>query len=90
MENESATGIYNCVAPEPIQNKQFTTEIKNALNGIAVLPAPEFALRIALGEMANVVLNSNRVYPHRMEKESFNFQHADLGNAVKDLVNRGD
>ncbi|MEM9544521.1 MAG: TIGR01777 family oxidoreductase [Bacteroidota bacterium] len=88
MENGTSEGIYNSVAPEPLTNKQFTTEIKEALNGNLVLPAPVFGLRLLLGEMANVVLNSNRVYPKMLEKEKFNYHFPKLGIAVKDLVKR--
>jgi len=88
MENQNMEGIYNAVVPNPISNKQFTTEIKEALNGNLVLPAPAFGLRLVLGEMANVVLNSNRVIPQRLEEDSFSFDYADLGKAVIDLVER--
>ena len=76
------------MTPEPLTNKQFTIEIKEAMNGNLVLPAPVFGLRLLLGEMANVVLNSNRAYPKRLEEESFKFKHSDLGNAVRDLLER--
>lgn len=89
IENESFTDIYNTVTSEPITNKQFTIEIKNALNGNVVLPAPSFGLRFLLGEMANVVLNSNRAYPKRLAESNFEFKFSDLGIAVKNLLKRG-
>ena len=89
MTDNSYHGIYNAVAPKPLTNKQFTTEIKDVLNGIAVLPAPTFGLRLMLGEMANVVLNSNRVYPKRLEEQAFSYDFPDLGEAVKDILERG-
>ncbi len=88
IENEFTTGVFNAVVPEPITNKHFTTEIKKALNGNLVLPAPEFGLRLLLGEMANVVLNSNRVYPKKLKTQSFEFNFSDLGWAVKDLLQK--
>jgi uncharacterized protein (TIGR01777 family) len=88
IENESAVGIFNTVTPEPLTNKQLTTKIKDALNGYLVLPAPAFSLRLLLGEMANVVLNSSRVYPKRLLEQTFEFKHMDLGSAVKDLQKR--
>ena len=88
IENEDFRGIYNAVAPEPLSNKQFTIEIKDALNGNLVLPAPVFGLRLVLGEMANVVLNSTRVIPQRLLETEFGYTHGELGKAVIDLVNR--
>ena len=88
IENESTTGIYNAVSPKPLTNKKFTAEIKDALNGNLLIPAPAFGLRLMLGDMADVVLNSNRVYPKKLEKELFKFKYADLGMAVKDILSR--
>ena len=87
IEDESYVGTYNTVTPKPLTNKQFTFEIKEALNGNLVLPAPVFGLRLMLGEMANVVLNSNRVIPQRLNDIPFQFKYKNLGMAVKDLVN---
>ena len=81
-------GTYNAVAPDPLTNKQFTIDIKEALGGFAALPAPKFGLRLALGEMADVVLNSNRVIPKKLLAESFVYTHPNLGDAIKDIVNR--
>jgi hypothetical protein len=86
IENDSFVGVYNAVTPEPLTNKQFTTEIKETLNGKLIIPAPVFGLRLMLGEMANVVLNSNRVIPKRLKEHSFNFKYNDLGKAVNDLI----
>jgi uncharacterized protein (TIGR01777 family) len=88
ITDDSMSGIYNAVAPKPLTNKDFTIDIKNALGGIAALPAPKFGLRLLLGEMADVVLNSNRVYPTKLESENFRYDYADLGLAVQDLVSR--
>jgi len=86
IENDSFVGVYNAVTPEPLTNKQFTTEIKETLNGKLIIPAPVFGLRLMLGEMANVVLNSNRVIPKRLKEQSFNFKYNELGKAVNDLI----
>ncbi len=81
--------IYNGVAPRPLTNKKFTEEVRDGAGGGLVLPAPAFGLRIALGEMAKVVLNSNRVVPKNFTSEEFNFEHPDLTEAVKDLLVKG-
>lgn len=87
MEQSERRGIYNASVPEPLTNKKFTEQIKNAVGGI-VVPAPTFALRLAMGEMANVVLNSNRVLPARLSQEQHTFQYSDLKTAVQDLRKR--
>jgi uncharacterized protein (TIGR01777 family) len=88
ITEDSMSGIYNTVAPKPLTNKEFTIEIKDALGGVAALPAPKFGLRLLLGEMADVVLNSNRGYPERLEENKIYYDYSDLGLAVKDLLER--
>lgn len=88
IEDDSFNGVYNAVAPEPLTNKAFTTHIKKAMSGNLVLPAPTFGLRLALGEMANVVLNSTRAIPKRMKQHSFEYNFPKLEDAVIDLVKR--
>lgn len=89
IEHSSTTGILNAVAPEPLKNKEFTQKIMQACTSSGVLlPAPRFALRMALGEMANVVLNSNRVIPKRLDRLQFKYRFPDLQEAVKDLLDR--
>jgi len=85
---EKVEGIYNAVAPSPLTNKAFTVQIKDALNGLAALPAPKFGLRLLLGQMANVVLNSTRVISKKLSDEKFTYEFSDLQLAVKDLVDR--
>jgi len=86
--DDSMSGIYNAVVPKPLTNKTFTVDIKEALGGIVTLPAPKFGIRLLLGEMADVVLNSNRVYPNRLADDKFHYDYSDLGLATKDLISR--
>ncbi len=87
IESPKVKGIYNAAAPQQITNKEMMQEIMTALdsNGV-LLPAPSFGLRILLGEMANVVLNSNRVDVQKMLDTGFTFQYTKCGEAVRDLV----
>ena len=80
--------VYNGVAPRPLTNKKFTEEVRDAIGYGIVLPAPALGLKIALGEMSNVVLNSNRVLPKNFGEVGFRFQYPDLTNAIKDLLDR--
>lgn len=83
-------GVVNGVAPEPKTNKQFMKEIKNGLKSSALLlPAPAFGLRLVFGEMADVILNSNRVIPDKLLNDKFHYQFPELAAAAADIVNRG-
>jgi uncharacterized protein (TIGR01777 family) len=87
IENNSARGPINIVSPQPLQNAEFTRVLAKAMHRPAIFPAPAFALRLALGEMADaLLLSSQRVQPHAVEKLGYRFLRTDLSTALEDLV----
>lgn len=89
LENERMEGVYNGVAPHPATNKDFTFMIKDALRKPALIfPAPEFALRLMLGEMADVIFDSACVSSEKIEKTGFQFHFPELLPALDDLLRR--
>ncbi len=88
LDHPGAFDIYNGVVPRPLTNKKFTEEVRDGAGGGIILPAPAFGLKLALGEMAKVVLNSNRVIPKNFLTEGFEFHFPDLVPAIKDLLKR--
>ncbi len=87
IENPDGHKVYNAVAPLPDTNKDFTKKIKKGLDSYAIVaPAPAFALKLMLGEMSKVVLNSSRVYPEQILKTSFEYRFPLLEDAVQDIV----
>ena len=89
IENEQIAGIYNAVAPNPQTNKSFTTIIGKAKGRPTLnLPAPSFALRTVLGEMADTILGSTKVSAQKIIKAGFEFKFPDLEMALKDLFDR--
>jgi hypothetical protein len=84
MEKAAVRGAVNVVAPGAVRNAEFTKVLAKALRRPALFPAPAFALRLALGEMADaLLLSSQRVAPSRLEQSDYRFQYADLGTALK-------
>jgi len=84
---QELTGIYNGVAPHPERNKPFAAAIGPAMGKTALtIPAPAFALKIALGEMSHTVLDSARCSAEKLEGTGFSFRHPELGGALKDLL----
>ena len=83
------TGIYNGCSPNPVRNKQFAQTIGPALGKPALtVPAPEFALKVALGEMSHTVLDSCRCSAAKLEATGFRFQFPELSQALTDLLAR--
>jgi uncharacterized protein (TIGR01777 family) len=79
-------GVWNGVSPNPVTNADFTRALASALHRPAILPAPGFALKLVLGEMAEVVLASQRVLPKDAEAAGFEFRFRELAGALKDLL----
>ena len=79
IEEGTVRGAMNVVAPRPVQNAEFTKTLAQALRRPALFPAPAFALRLALGEMADaLLLSSQRVKPQVLEKLSYKFLYPEL------------
>lgn len=88
VTNESYRGPVNAVAPNPVRNEEFTAVLARTLRRPALFPVPEWALRLLYGEMAKVVMGSQRVDPRVARGAGFVFAHPDLGPALRDLLVR--
>jgi uncharacterized protein len=79
LENGAVRGAVNVVSPEPVRNSELTAALAGALHRPALFPAPAFALRLALGEMADaLLLASQRVVPAQLQKLGYEFQDTNL------------
>ncbi len=89
IENEQIQGVYNGVAPNPERNKDFAYKIAEALDQKAfIAPSPALALRLAMGEMADVVLHGNRCSAKKISATGFEFDYPQLIPALKDIIKR--
>ncbi len=82
VENESLSGVVNGVAPNPVTNTEFTRQLAGALHRPALLPAPEFGVKLLYGEMAQILFASQRVVPAAAEKAGFVFRYPQLRPAL--------
>jgi uncharacterized protein (TIGR01777 family) len=81
-------GPLNGVAPYPVTNSDFTRELARALGRPAVFPIPGFVLRLLFGEMADVLLDSQRVTAAAAEAAGFHFRFPQLDQALASLLRR--
>ncbi len=89
IENGNVRGPINVISPQPVQNAEFTKTLANALHRPALFPAPAFALRLALGEMADaLLLSSQRVLPKKLESLGYRFLHPDLNVALAAILRK--
>ena len=87
LNNPRLSGPVNMVGPDPVTNSEFTKMLGKVLRRPAIFPAPAFALRLVMGQMAEeVLLGSQRVEPRVLLASGYNFRFRDLEGALKNLV----
>jgi uncharacterized protein len=80
----AADGPINATAPNPVTNAEFSHALGRALHRPAFMPAPAFALRLALGEMADaLLLSGQRAVPAKAERLGFRFRFTQLDEALR-------
>jgi uncharacterized protein (TIGR01777 family) len=86
IQHERATGVYNLVAPDDIDNKTFTDVLAQSLNRPAIFTVPAFTLKLAYGEAASLLLTSPRVKPERLTEEGFAFLFPDIQSCIAEII----
>ncbi|MEV6761193.1 TIGR01777 family oxidoreductase [Streptomyces sp. NPDC051105] len=83
MDTEGLEGPFNLTAPHPLTNGEITATMARVLGRPALFPVPSPALRLALGEMAEDVLGSQRVVPKRLLESGFTFAFPGIEDAIR-------
>lgn len=86
IEQESVQGPLNAVLPAPLRNADFTRAVARAVHRPAILPAPAFALKVALGELSHLLLDSQRVLPEATLASGYAFRHPTIESALAATV----
>lgn len=86
VNNKSAKGVYNLVAPENIDNDTFTRTLAKQLKRPALFSVPAFLVKIALGEASSLLLSSPQVYPERLIAEGFSFTYPTLQAGLDEII----
>ncbi len=85
VNNPQITGVLNGTAPQPVTNEDFTVAFAKAIKRPAFLPVPAAALILLFGEAATVILDGQRVVPHKAEINKFSFKHPDIDTALSQI-----
>jgi uncharacterized protein len=86
LRNDSWKGPINLVAPQAARNSDFTKSLAKVLHRPAIFTAPAFALKLAMGEMAETLLGGVRVAPQVLEQNGYRFLQANLDEALKAIL----
>ena len=86
MKESTVRGVFNATSPYPVTNREFTRALAEAVHRPAILPVPAFALRFVFGEMASVLLASQRAVPDAAQRAGFVFENPDIFAALAQIV----
>ncbi|NCO32687.1 MAG: TIGR01777 family protein [Armatimonadetes bacterium CG2_30_59_28] len=86
LEQEAVVGPINGVAPHPVTNREFTKVLAHVLRRPAMLPVPSFALKMAMGEFADVLLQGQKVLPIKALNFGYAFKYPHLEPALRQVL----
>lgn len=87
VENE-VSGAFNGAAPNPLRQRDFARILGRVMGRPSFMPTPAFALKLALGDMAELLTEGQRVIPKRTQQAGFAFDFPELEGALRDLLGR--
>jgi uncharacterized protein len=85
LHDESLSGPVNAVMPEPVTNAEFTRAVARSVHRPALFPVPAFALRLVLGDLSHLLLDSQRVVPKTLHAQAFAYRYASISTAMSGL-----
>jgi uncharacterized protein (TIGR01777 family) len=86
LNTPALDGPINITAPEPVTMNQFCLALGNVLKRPSWIPVPDFVVRLAVGEMSEMVLTGQRVVPQKLLEQGFNFRHSNLLEALESIL----
>tara|TARA_R110000868_G_scaffold202649_4_gene450350 strand:- start:1681 stop:2583 length:903 start_codon:yes stop_codon:yes gene_type:complete len=85
VSDKSYQGTINAVAPNPVTNSDFSKALGTALSRPAIFPVPGFGLKLAMGEMSTIVLDSQKIVSTKLGDLGFKFKHPKILEALKSI-----
>jgi uncharacterized protein (TIGR01777 family) len=86
LEQPTLSGPVNVCSPEPVQNREFLRATRRTLRRFPLVPLPAHGLRLVLGELSTVVLDSQHLVPQRLLEARFPFHYSSLDQALRQLL----
>ncbi|WP_078381163.1 TIGR01777 family oxidoreductase [Sutcliffiella halmapala] len=88
-ERKDLDGVFNCAAPNPITNREFMTQLREAMNRKIGLPSPKWMLELGaifIRTETELILKSRWVIPERLEQEGYTFKYARIDSALAEIM----
>jgi len=88
LTHDNVSGAVNAVAPNPSTNAEFSKALGKAVNRPAFMPAPAIALKLAMGEMSELVLASQKVEAKKILDSGFVFTYPKIQEALDEICKK--
>ena len=88
LNKTACAGAYNLTAPEPVNNEVFSKTLAKVLHRPAIFRVPAFVMRLAFGEMSDLLLTGQAVVPKRLLEAGFQFEYSKLEPALANVYPR--
>ncbi len=86
LKESTVRGAFNATSPFPVTNREFAKALAEAVHRPAIFPVPAFVLKLILGEMAEILLGSQRAIPDAAQRAGFVFEHPDIFAALAEIA----
>lgn len=86
VDDQQASGVYNLTAPGVVTNRTLSNTVGRVLGRPSWLPAPAFAMRLALGDSAVMVLEGQNAIPQHLQQQGYTFRYPQLEAALRDVL----
>jgi len=86
LGESTVRGVFNGVSPFPVTNAEFTKALAEAVRRPAFIPVPAFAVKLLFGDMAQIVLASQRCMPEAATRAGFTFDHPDIYGTLVEVA----
>jgi uncharacterized protein len=90
LDHTTLHGAMNCTAPEPVRFRDFSKALGKVMGRPSWMSVPGFALRLAVGEMAEVLLTGQKAIPKALLDDGYVFRHTNLEEALRYTLSRNE
>lgn len=86
LTHTQLSGAFNLTAPNAVTNREFSKTLGKVMHRPAILPMPGYAIKLLLGDGAELLLEGQRVYPEKLLEIGYKFKYTELKDALKDVL----
>jgi uncharacterized protein (TIGR01777 family) len=86
LTHSQLSGAFNLTAPNAVTNREFSKTFGKVMHRPAILPMPGYAIKLLLGDGAELLLEGQRVYPEKLLEIGYKFKYESLSDALENIV----